>query len=116
MPVLVKYALTSALIVGISELVKRTDRIGALLAAMPMVTLLALMWMKIDRLPDEKMALHALYTFWYVLPTLPGFLLMYLMWQRNIAFHWVIGGYVASTTVLVLLTAKLAERWQIYLL
>lgn len=69
-----KFAITAALIVLVSEVAKRSDKAGALLAALPLVTLLALVWLHVEGQPQEKVANHAWYTFWYVLPTLPMFL------------------------------------------
>ena len=69
-----KYLITSAIVVAVSELAKRSDRLGALLASLPLVTLLALTWLYLDKQPAEKIANHAWYTFWYVVPTLPMFL------------------------------------------
>ena len=72
--IITKYLITSAIVVAVSELAKRSDRLGALLASLPLVTLLALIWLHLDRQPVEKIANHAWYTFWYVVPTLPMFL------------------------------------------
>jgi F0F1-type ATP synthase assembly protein I len=69
-----KYFLTAAVVVLVSELAKRSDRLGGLIAALPMVTVLTLIWLYLDNQPVEKIANHAWYTFWYVIPTLPMFL------------------------------------------
>jgi len=69
-----KYVITAAIVVAVSEVAKRSDRLGALLASLPLVTLLALTWLYIEKQPAEKIANHAWYTFWYVVPTLPMFL------------------------------------------
>ena len=69
-----KYLITAALVVAISEMAKRTEKIGALLASLPLVTILALIWLYVEKQPDDKIADQAWYTVWYVLPTLPMFL------------------------------------------
>ena len=69
-----KYLLTAAVVVFVSELAKRSDRLGGLVAALPLVTLLTLVWLHLEQQPAHKLANHAWYTFWYVLPTLPMFL------------------------------------------
>lgn len=69
-----KYLITAAIVVGVSELAKRSDRLGALLASLPLVTLLALTWLHVEKQPASKISNHAWYTFWYVVPTLPMFL------------------------------------------
>lgn len=71
----VKYLLTSAMIVFISEMAKRNDKIGGLVAALPMLTITTLIWLHIEQQSQEKIANHAWYTFWYVIPTLPMFLI-----------------------------------------
>jgi F0F1-type ATP synthase assembly protein I len=70
-----KYAITAFIVVLISELAKRSDRLGGLIAALPMITILTLIWLYVENQPSDKIANHAWYTFWYVLPTLPMFLL-----------------------------------------
>ena len=69
-----KYLVTAALVVAVSEVAKRSDRFGGLIAALPLVTLLTLIWLHAENQPQEKITNHALYTFWYVVPTLPMFL------------------------------------------
>jgi len=67
--------LTAAVVVLVSEAAKRIDRLGALVAALPLVTVLTLIWLRAEKQPETKIANYAWYTFWYVLPTLPMFLL-----------------------------------------
>lgn len=69
-----KYALTAAVVVLVSEIAKRSDKLGGLVAALPMITILTLIWLYVEGQSAEKIANHAWYTFWYVLPTLPMFL------------------------------------------
>ncbi|MFZ2629577.1 MAG: DUF3147 family protein [Rugosibacter sp.] len=69
-----KYLTTAAVVVLVSELAKRSDKLGAFVAALPLVTLLTLIWLYLERQPETKIANHAWYTFWYVAPTLPMFL------------------------------------------
>ena len=69
-----KYLLTAAVVVLVSDAAKRSDKLGAFVAALPMVTVLALIWLYVEKQPQTKIANHAWYTFWYVLPTLPMFL------------------------------------------
>ena len=72
--IITKYFLTAAVVVLVSELAKRSDKLGGFVAALPLVTVLALIWLYVEKQPQEKIANHAWYTFWYVVPTLPMFL------------------------------------------
>jgi len=71
---IIKYLITAGVVVLVSELAKRSDKLGAFIAALPIVTILTLIWLFVEKQADSKIANHAYYTFWYVLPTLPMFL------------------------------------------
>lgn len=73
--IVTKYLITAAVVVLISEFAKANDKLGGLVAALPLVTVLTLIWLYIEQQPTLKIANHAYYTFWYVLPTLPMFLI-----------------------------------------
>ena len=73
--IITKYLLTAGMVVFISEIAKRSDRMGGFIAALPLMTLLTLVWLYVENHPEQKIANHAYYTFWYVIPTLPMFLL-----------------------------------------
>ena len=77
-----KYALTALAVVLVSELAKRSDKLGALVAALPLISILSLIWLHLENQSSEKIANHAWYTFWYVLPTLPMFLAFPLLLPR----------------------------------
>lgn len=72
---ILKYLFTAGVVVAVSEFAKRSDKLGGLIAALPMVTVLTLIWLYVENQPTSKIANHAYYTFWYVIPTLPMFLL-----------------------------------------
>jgi len=73
--IVTKYAITAFMVVAISEIAKRSDKLGGLVAALPLVTVLTLTWLWVEGQGDAKIANHAWYTFWYVVPTLPMFVL-----------------------------------------
>ena len=80
--IITKYFLTAAVVVLVSEIAKRSDKLGGFIAALPLVTILALVWLYLENQPMEKISNHAWYTFWYVVPTLPMFLLFPLLLPR----------------------------------
>ncbi len=77
-----KYLVTAGVVVVVSEAAKRSDKLGGFIAAMPLVTFLALIWLYVEKQPQEKIARHAWYTFWYVIPTLPMFLAFPILLPR----------------------------------
>lgn len=113
--ILVKYAITAAIIVIISEVAKRSDRLGALIASLPFVTILAMIWLFFEKSSTEKIANHAYYTFWYVLPTLPMFLLMPWMLNKGIHFWICLGVSSLQTILLFALTGLALKRFGISL-
>ena len=92
-----KYLITAALVVLISEVVKYTGKFGALIAALPLVTVLVLVWLHIEGQSVERISEHAWYTFWYVVPTLPMFLIFpFLLSRLN---FWAALGTAALVTL-----------------
>tara|TARA_Y100000589_G_scaffold317425_1_gene343505 strand:+ start:10146 stop:10493 length:348 start_codon:yes stop_codon:yes gene_type:complete len=71
---LVKIAVNAALITGITELVKRSLHAAALLGALPIVTIISMIWMHAEGKDVDSIAGYSTATFWLVLPTLPMFL------------------------------------------
>ena len=115
MPVWIKYLITAALVVAISEIAKRSDRAGAMIAALPWITSLAMIWMFVEKQGTEKIGNHAWYTFWYVLPTLPMFLLIPWMLRSGVGFPLTMLAAIALTASLFTLTAWLVSKWGIEL-
>ena len=87
--ILFKYAITAGLVVLISEVAKRSDKLGGLIAALPLVTVLTLIWLYSENQSSGKIANHAWYTFWYVVPTLPMFLVFpWLLKKKTFGLLW----------------------------
>ncbi len=110
-----KYLITALVVVLISELAKRSDKLGGFVAALPMVTILALIWLYVENQSTEKIANHAWYTFWYVVPTLPMFLVFPLLLPR-IGFWPTLATSVVITVICFGLFALLVKRFGIELL
>ncbi|MEO7067843.1 MAG: DUF3147 family protein [Rhodanobacter sp.] len=110
-----KYLITAAVVVLVSEAARRSDRLGGLLAALPLVTVLTLIWLQVERQPQAKIANHAWYTFWYVLPTLPMFLAFPALLPR-LGFWPTLITCVVITVVCFWLFALLVRRFGIELL
>ena len=111
----IKYLITAAIVVAVSELAKRSDRLGALIASLPLVTVLTLIWLHVEQQPAAKLGNHAYYTFWYVIPTLPMFLLFPFLLQR-MGFWVSLVISVAFTVALFAVYALVLKRFNIYLL
>ncbi len=113
--IITKYLITAAVVVLVSEAAKRSDKIGGLIAALPMVTVLTLIWLYIENQPASKIANHAWYTFWYVVPTLPMFLIFPWLLPR-LGFWFTLGACVIITISCFVSFAFLMKRFDIHLL
>jgi small-conductance mechanosensitive channel len=113
--IVTKYLITAGLVVAVSEFAKRSDKLGALIAALPLVTVLTLIWLHVERQPAAKVANHAWYTFWYVLPTLPMFLAFPALLGR-LGFWPALAGSAVLTAVCFVILALCVKRFGIVLL
>lgn len=113
--IITKYLITAAVVVLISEVAKRSDKLGGLVAALPIVTILALIWLYVENQSTEKIANHAWYTFWYAVPTLPMFLAFPWLLPR-IGFWPTLAASVVITVVCFVLFALMVREFGVKLL
>ena len=93
--------LLSALIVAtISELSKRNSSMAALLASLPLTSLLAFVWMKLDGVPSAQIGELSLQIFWLVIPSLLLFVLLWSLLRHGLAF-WLALAVSCVATVLL---------------
>lgn len=112
---IVKYSITAFVIVLVSEVAKRSDRMGALIASLPFVTILVMTWLYLEKQGSEKIAKHAFYTFWYVLPTLPMFLLMPFLLHRGMSYALSLLLCILLTILCFIITVLIAKRFGVNL-
>jgi hypothetical protein len=82
----IKAALSGIIVAAVSEIARRNPGTGGLLASLPLVCVLGMIWLWRDTGDPVRMAAHAEATFWYVLPSLPMFLLIPLMLRSGWSF------------------------------
>src|SRR6185369_7175266 len=82
----IKAALSGILIAIISEVAKRYPGFGGLIASLPLVSVLGMIWLWRDKPDAANMAAHAEGTFWFVLPSLPMFLVIPAMLRSGFSF------------------------------
>ena len=83
---LIKAALSGAIIAIASEVARRWPRWGALIVSLPLVSVLAMIWLWRDTHDPVRLASHAESTFWFVLPSLPMFLLIPMLIRQGHSF------------------------------
>jgi hypothetical protein len=82
-----KIAITTLLIVVISEIAKRSSLMGALLASIPLVSVLAMIWLYVDTKDVDKVSALATSVFWLVLPSLVLFISLPLFLKQGLSFY-----------------------------
>ena len=113
--IIIKFLTTAAIIVLISEVAKFSDKLGALIASLPLITFITLFWLFYENQGNDKIANHAYYTFWYVLPTLPMFL--FFPWIiKYISFWPSILLSIILTITIFLIYAIFLKRFNIHLI
>jgi len=94
----IKILLSSLILVAVSEIAKRSSLLGALLASLPLTSLLAFVWLYLDTGDAQKVSSLSADIFWLVLPSLALFLVLPLL----IKIGW---GFWLSLAVAMLVTA-----------
>lgn len=82
----IKCTLSGIIIAVISEAAKRSPSFGALIASLPLLSLLGMLWLWRDTGDAERIASQAEATFWYVIPSLPIFLVLPAMLRAGVGF------------------------------
>ena len=106
-----KALLAGTLIVTIAELGKRLPALGALVASLPLISVLGMVLLWHARPDAENMAVHAQATFWYVLPSLPMFLLIPYLLRSGTGFWIALLAGCALTVGLYLLMMQIGPRF-----
>jgi hypothetical protein len=94
-----KVAVSALVIVAISEVAKRNSGFAALLASLPLTSLLAIIWLRVEGAESAQIVELSQQIFWLVLPSLLLFLLLPMLLKYGITF-WVSLGLASSATIL----------------
>ena len=94
---LVKIAVTTVLIVAVSEIAKRSSFFGALLASVPLVSVIAMLWLYIDTKDAARVSALASSIFWLVLPSLALFISLPMLLRQGLNFYLSIGIAIGLT-------------------
>lgn len=105
-----KVILSAVLIVAISEIAKRSSGFAALIAALPLTSLLAFVWLYMEGSPLGRISELSSQIFWLVLPSLLLFLLFPFLLKKGLGFWLSLGLSITATTGLYLVLLPLLRR------
>lgn len=112
---LVKIAITTILIVAISEIAKRSSFVAAVLASIPLVSVLAMLWLYVDTKDVAKVGALATSVFWLVLPSLALFVALPLLLKQGINFYLSLGISIGITVGCYFLTVSVLNYYGVKL-
>jgi len=110
-----KALLSGVIIAAVSETAKRSPSLGALILSLPLVSLLAFIWLWRDTSDTERIAALSQSTFWLVLPTLPMFLVLPALLRNGAGFWTALGLSCLLTIALYVLMAWMLGRFGVSL-
>lgn len=95
----IKALISGVIVAAVSVIARRYPGLGGLVASLPLISVLGMIWLWRDTHDPVKMAAHAEGTFWFVLPSLPMFLLIPWMLRQG----WSFGSALIAGCVLTIL-------------
>ncbi len=110
-----KVVITAVLVVLISEVGKRSSTLGAIIASLPLTSLLAFVWLYGETGDTAKVADLARGIFWYVLPSLVLFIVFPLMLSQGFNFWASLAAASALTFAAYLAMTAILSRFGIVL-
>ena len=108
-----KALISGMLIAAASTLAKRYPGFGALVASLPLVSVLGMIWLWGEKPDAANMANHVGATFWYILPSLPMFVVMPALLRGGVGFWPTLGLGCALTIALYAVMVAIAPRFGI---
>lgn len=112
---LLKVVVSACIIVAISEVAKRSTSFAALIAALPLTSLLAFLWLHFEGTPAGQIARLAHEIFWLVLPSLVLFLVLPLLLHYGLGFWPSLLLSISATVGVYLILLPLLRRFGILL-
>ena len=106
-----KIIVSAGLIFLISEVTKKFPLLGSLIASLPLVSVLGMIWIYGETKDVVRIADHAEGTFWYVLPSLPMFLLMPWMLRKGFSFSAALSSGIVLTGLLYVIMTKVLAKF-----
>jgi hypothetical protein len=112
---LVRAILSGLIVAAVAMIARKSPAAGALVASLPLVSLLGMIWLWHDTRDVERLAVHAEATFWYVLPSLPMFLLVPALLRGGMGFWPALVSGIVLTVLLYGVTVLVAARFGVRL-
>jgi hypothetical protein len=94
-----KFATTALIVVLVSELAKRSTLAGAILASIPTVSVLAMIWIYVETRDTVRLAAFSIDVVWLVLPSLVLFAVLPTLLRIGVGFWWSLAAASTATAL-----------------
>lgn len=108
---LIKLLVSAAIIVVVTEVAKVNAAIGGLIKSLPLISLIALIWLYAETQDTAKISELSISTFWFVLPTLPMFVVLPLLLKHQVQFWWALAISVMVMLLCYVITMGVLRRF-----
>ncbi len=113
MQLLLKVLISALIIAGVSELGKRFTPVAAVLASLPLTSILAFIWLYAETKSNQKVIDLSYGIFWMVIPSLTFFIALPWLLKKEINFYWALLIASAFTAVFYFGFIYLLDKWEI---
>ena len=113
-PYVIKIAVTAVVVVAVAEIAKRSPAWAALLASLPLTSLLAFVWLYLDTGETEQVAALSHSILWLVLPSLVLFILLPVLLRAGWGFWVSLGSSCAATAAAYLVMTWVFARFGVH--
>jgi len=110
-----KVILSAVIIVVVSEVAKASPGLGALIKSLPLISILAMIWLYVDTHDSGRVSALSISTFWLVLPTLPMFLVLPALLKNGIGFYASLAVSIAVMVICYVIAVPILARFGITL-
>ncbi len=112
---LIKIAITTILVVAITEIAKRSTFVGALVASVPLISSLAIIWLYIETNNTDRIIALSSSIFWLVIPSLVLFITLPILLKLGVHFYISLGISIGLTIAAYWLIIIVANHYGIKL-
>lgn len=96
---IIKIIITAVLVVLIAEISKRSSLVASILASVPLVSVLAMVWLYIDTKDTDKISTLSTSIFWLVIPSLALFVTLPVLLRKELNFYISMGVSIVITVI-----------------
>ena len=112
---IVKILISAILIALISEVAKRSTFFGAILASIPLVSVMAMIWLYIDTNDSLQVVQLSKSIFWLVIPSLVLFITFPFFIRLQLSFYTALSASLIAMVITYFITIAILDKFDIHL-